>query len=172
MAPRPRARSSLAGCLPSPHLRRHGRRMANSKVSERLGHRHCEERSDEAIHSSFARRDGLLRFARNDGSNVLVSWLIEKFEAVCLLAKRSLISLHKPYPSCPDLIRASIIFAKSFPRRWITGSSPVMTISIGMSVLARTDLSNWERVERRSNYSAIAPSTNPAGSAQNSRMTL
>src|SRR5258705_8392713 len=29
--------------------------------------RHCEERSDEAIHSSFARRDGLLRCARNDG---------------------------------------------------------------------------------------------------------
>src|SRR5258708_28693045 len=29
--------------------------------------RHCEERSDEAIHSFFARRDGLLRFARNDG---------------------------------------------------------------------------------------------------------
>jgi hypothetical protein len=29
--------------------------------------RHCEERSDEAIHSSFARLDGLLRFARNDG---------------------------------------------------------------------------------------------------------
>jgi hypothetical protein len=26
----------------------------------------CEERSDEAIHSFFARRDGLLRFARND----------------------------------------------------------------------------------------------------------
>ncbi len=28
--------------------------------------RHCEERSDEAIHSSFTRRHGLLRFARND----------------------------------------------------------------------------------------------------------
>ena len=28
--------------------------------------RHCEERSDEAIHSSITRRDGLLRFARND----------------------------------------------------------------------------------------------------------
>ena len=32
-------------------------------VSRRL----CEERRDEAIHSFFARRDGLLRFARNDG---------------------------------------------------------------------------------------------------------
>jgi hypothetical protein len=28
--------------------------------------RHCEERSDEAIHSFFAGLDGLLRFARND----------------------------------------------------------------------------------------------------------
>jgi hypothetical protein len=28
--------------------------------------RHCEERSDEAIHTSL-RPDGLLRFARNDG---------------------------------------------------------------------------------------------------------
>jgi hypothetical protein len=27
--------------------------------------RHCEEQSDEAIHSFFVRRDGLLRFARN-----------------------------------------------------------------------------------------------------------
>src|SRR6266568_4628996 len=32
------------------------------------GCRHCEERSDEAIHSSFARQDGLLRCARNDGA--------------------------------------------------------------------------------------------------------
>jgi len=30
--------------------------------------RHCEERSDEAIHSFLPWRDGLLRFARNDGS--------------------------------------------------------------------------------------------------------
>src|SRR5258705_11453189 len=29
--------------------------------------RHCEERSDEAIHSFLMRRDGLLRCARNDG---------------------------------------------------------------------------------------------------------
>ena len=28
--------------------------------------RHCEERSDEAIHPSFTQKDGLLRFARND----------------------------------------------------------------------------------------------------------
>jgi hypothetical protein len=32
--------------------------------------RHCEERSDEAIYSSFARHDGLLRFARNDGLRI------------------------------------------------------------------------------------------------------
>jgi hypothetical protein len=31
-----------------------------------LERRHCEERSDEAIHSFYARRDGLLRSARND----------------------------------------------------------------------------------------------------------
>src|SRR6266403_2069705 len=34
----------------------------------KLEPRHCEERSDEAIHTFFARRDGLLRCARNDGS--------------------------------------------------------------------------------------------------------
>jgi hypothetical protein len=33
---------------------------------EKLTSRHCEERSDEAIHSFFAQRDGLLRCARND----------------------------------------------------------------------------------------------------------
>src|SRR3979490_1680921 len=31
-------------------------------------HRHCEERSDEAIQSSFEKA-GLLRFARNDGAS-------------------------------------------------------------------------------------------------------
>ena len=30
------------------------------------GRRHCEERSDEAIHSVLTRRAGLLRYARND----------------------------------------------------------------------------------------------------------
>src|ERR1700689_882803 len=33
--------------------------------------RHCEEHSDEAIHSFFARRDGLLRCARNDGVKIV-----------------------------------------------------------------------------------------------------
>ena len=35
--------------------------------------RHCEERSDEAIHSFFMRRDGLLRYARNDGREAVSS---------------------------------------------------------------------------------------------------
>src|SRR6266404_5682363 len=34
--------------------------------------RHCEERSDEAIQSFFAQRDGLLRCARNDGEGYTV----------------------------------------------------------------------------------------------------
>ena len=41
-------------------------RMSNSP--EYFFRRHCEERSDEAIHAApNARRNGLLRFARNDG---------------------------------------------------------------------------------------------------------
>src|SRR6476659_2459971 len=32
--------------------------------------RHCEERSDEAIHSFFPRQFGLLRFARNDDPSI------------------------------------------------------------------------------------------------------
>jgi hypothetical protein len=41
----------------------------------------------------------------------------------------------KTHPSCPDLIRASIKLRKKvLRRRWITGSSPVMTISMGMTV--------------------------------------
>jgi hypothetical protein len=35
-----------------------------------VGRRHCEERSDEAIHFYlFLCDDGLLRFARNDGKH-------------------------------------------------------------------------------------------------------
>src|SRR5712672_2223237 len=37
------------------------------------GARHCEERSDEAIQSFFAQRDGLLRCARNDGEAWIAS---------------------------------------------------------------------------------------------------
>jgi hypothetical protein len=51
-------------------------------------------------------------------------------------AERGLRSRRKPHPSCPDLIRASINLRNDlFRRRWITGSSsPVMTISMGMTV--------------------------------------
>src|SRR5438309_7710452 len=37
-------------------------------VMSLLSPRHCEERSDEAIHPSLRGSDGLLRFARNDGA--------------------------------------------------------------------------------------------------------
>src|SRR5260221_3085736 len=58
----------------------------------KLEPRHCEERlvrrsstseggSDEAIHSSFARRDGLLRCARNDG--LRIGWL--KIESISVV---------------------------------------------------------------------------------------
>src|SRR3977135_3149229 len=39
--------------------------VANVCLAVRVFSRHCER--SEAIHSSFARQDGLLRFARNDG---------------------------------------------------------------------------------------------------------
>jgi hypothetical protein len=42
-------------------------RRGNAEVYLKLERRHCEERSDEAIHSFFARLHGLRRFARNDG---------------------------------------------------------------------------------------------------------
>jgi hypothetical protein len=41
------------------------------RENEKLFPRHCEEQSDEAIHSFFPWRDGLLCFARNDGSGPL-----------------------------------------------------------------------------------------------------
>src|SRR6266566_5609434 len=44
--------------------------------------RHCEERSDEAIHSSFTRRDGLLRFARNDAKHTFATSRREAPEAL------------------------------------------------------------------------------------------
>jgi hypothetical protein len=60
---------------------------------ERSNHqRHCEERSDEAIHSLFARQNGLLRFARNDGS-YRDKFCSRKFSAVlantCMFSNRS-----------------------------------------------------------------------------------
>src|SRR6266700_4141954 len=42
--------------------------LAPANACLKLERRRCEERSDEAIHSFFAWRDGLLRCARNDGA--------------------------------------------------------------------------------------------------------
>jgi hypothetical protein len=42
---------------------------------EHISTRHCEKRSDEAIHSSFTPRDGLPRFARNDDLSTVIAWL-------------------------------------------------------------------------------------------------
>src|SRR5258708_96727 len=55
---------ALPGFLPSPTMRLSISRT--TFVMSSLPPRHCEERSDEAIHSSLALKDGLLRFARND----------------------------------------------------------------------------------------------------------
>src|SRR6476659_9517343 len=55
---------ALSGFLPSPTMK-----LAISRttfVMSSLPPCHCEERSDEAIHSFLALKDGLLRFARND----------------------------------------------------------------------------------------------------------
>src|SRR5882757_4132535 len=52
------------GFLPRPTTRLS---MSRTTLVIETFRRHCEERSDEAIHSFFARRDGLLRSARNDG---------------------------------------------------------------------------------------------------------
>src|SRR5436190_7899032 len=49
--------------------------VAPRECGRMLERRHCEARSDEAIQSFFAQRNGLLRFARNDGS--LLNWLFE-----------------------------------------------------------------------------------------------
>src|SRR6267378_888284 len=44
-------------------------------------HRHCEERSDEAIHSFL--RHGLLRCARNDGTRALLRHCLRQTRSVC-----------------------------------------------------------------------------------------
>src|ERR1700710_859442 len=79
--------SNNSGALPSPRhvtpagftslsasaraaLRQPTKSVSPSRVMKCIGYsplRHCEERSDEAIHSFFSWRHGLLRFARNDG---------------------------------------------------------------------------------------------------------
>ena len=48
-------------------------RLADSIFKEPS--RHCEERSDEAIHSSFTRRDGLLRGACHRARIRATRWL-------------------------------------------------------------------------------------------------
>ena len=45
-------------------------------------HRHCEERSDEAIHSSFVRQDGLLRGACHRARIRATRWLAMTVSAV------------------------------------------------------------------------------------------
>src|SRR5712664_3080969 len=65
-------------------------------------------------------------------------------------AKCSLTSPRVTHSSCPDLIRASInLRNKFFQRGWVTGSSPVMTISIGMTALARAEPSQLPRIAER-----------------------
>src|SRR5437879_4607078 len=44
--------------------------LAPANACLKLERRRCEERSDEAIHSFLPWRDGLLRFARNDGGGL------------------------------------------------------------------------------------------------------
>jgi hypothetical protein len=45
-------------------------RKSTNFVGATVLFRHCEERSDEAIHLTEQRKNGLLRFARNDGSSL------------------------------------------------------------------------------------------------------
>jgi hypothetical protein len=46
-----------------------GGRSGGSSGAAPNGHRHCEERSDEAIHLAAQRKNGLLRSAHNDGGH-------------------------------------------------------------------------------------------------------
>jgi hypothetical protein len=50
-------------------------RRENAKPYVELEQRHCER--SEAIHLATQRKNGLLRFARNDGSTTETSWLFE-----------------------------------------------------------------------------------------------
>ena len=73
--------------------------MHNSGASRReiadsclkLGSRHCEERSDEAIHSFFARQDGLLRGACHRARIRATRWLCHPAvcELICSARKRN-----------------------------------------------------------------------------------
>src|SRR5712664_3292017 len=65
-------------------------------------------------------------------------------------AKCSLTSPRETHSSCPDLIRASInLRNKSFQSGWITGSSPVMTISIDMTAVGDAEPSQLPRIAER-----------------------
>jgi hypothetical protein len=56
------------------------REIAKSYVE--LEQRHCER--SEAIHLATQRKNGLLRFARNDGFTTETSWLFEILKPVCV----------------------------------------------------------------------------------------
>src|ERR1700730_19223468 len=71
-----------------------------------LERRHCEERSDEAIHSFFGRHDGLLRFARNDG--------VDGLTQTASSAKACSPKRHRGKPSMKKFIRTSIDLGKSY----------------------------------------------------------
>src|SRR3984893_3440554 len=71
-----------------------------------LERRHCEERSDEAIHSFFGRHDGLLRFARNDD--------VDGLTQTASSAKAWLPKRHRGKPSMKKFIRTSIDLGKSY----------------------------------------------------------
>src|SRR5258706_4813654 len=92
--------------------RRHGRFLRQEIGSNGLD-RHCEERSDEAIHLSLRDRYGLLRFARNDKRTQQSPQEIR----ICL--RRNSTSLSMAPPASP---------ASSSPNIWrrITGATVIL----------------------------------------------
>jgi hypothetical protein len=102
------------------------------KLRLESGCRHCER--SEAIHS-FRRRHGLLRCARNDGSSRIVfrCLKIESGIRVRCTSKRAPPNAPVMPGLDPGIHQSS---RKVLRRRWITRSSPVMTISIGIKVIA------------------------------------
>src|SRR3954452_25223291 len=65
--------------------------------------------------------------------------------------------------SCPDLIRASIDLQETLARRWITGSSPVMTkVRFSLSPCGR----GWTRCEAsRTGEGSVSADRNPSSGA-------
>ena len=81
-----------------------------------LERRHCEERSDEAIHSFFARHDGLLRFARNDVIARLSRHTLSRHRPrmrATQYSEASMMESRCRHSSCPGLTRASIHLRKT-----------------------------------------------------------